>query len=442
MSEDREALTAGKSRPGRAYSYYVLAVLCLANILASLDRFAFFILVEPIKLEFHASDTAIGFVSGMAFVIFYVLLGIPVARLADRGKRRNILAASVAIWSVITMLGGLAGNIVQLAMARAGLGAGEAGATPTSTSLIGDYFAKVDRPVAVAVFQGGMAVSAIAGAPIIAMIAAAEGWRTALFAMGIPGIPIALLIFLTVKEPVRGQMDAQVALGERSALWPTLRRMFAQRAFAYLAISQLGMGLAAGILPIWLPIYFMRAYQLSLPAVGAITGFLNGAVMFVSFGAAGALAAWLVRRDNGDRLVALLPAVACGLAVPLLFASLAAGPLGIALFFATAYFFLQFASRPPAYSLTLDLVAPRDRGLATAIIVIANSVVGAGFGPLLVGMISDRLVPALGDVGALRMALFVTVPAAMALCSASFFGVAFELGAERNRSLSPRLNPD
>lgn len=414
------------SAPKRVYALYVLAVLCLANILASADRYAFFVLIQPIKEEFQASDAAIGLVSGMAFILFYVLLGIPVARWIDRGNRRNILAASVGIWSLVTMLGGMAASMVHLGLSRAGLGAGEAGAIPASQSLIGDYFSKADRPAAVATFQAGMAISAIVSAGLVGLIAHHYGWRMALVAMGAPGLLVALLIFLTVREPVRGAMDSEESpkpAGIRPGWWPEILSMLHGKAFRYLFISQIGVGIATGVLPVWLPVYFMRAYALSLPEVGAVTGLLMGAVMLISFAVVGIVGTMAMRRGDGARWLSMIPAAASVVAVPLLCAVLLASPFAIVLPLAALYFFFMFATRPAAFTLSLELVRPDQRGLSAAVIVIANSLIGAGVGPMVVGMISDSLAPSMGGVAALRTALLVVVPPAMAICAFGFLGV-------------------
>ncbi|HEX8301139.1 MFS transporter [Sphingomonas sp.] len=427
--------------PGRAYAYYVLAVLCLANILASADRYAFFVLIQPIKREFQASDAAIGFVSGMAFILFYVLLGIPVARWVDRGNRRNILAASVAIWSLVTMLGGMAASMVQLGASRAGLGAGEAGAVPASQSLIADYFPKADRPAAVSVFQAGMAISAIVSAGLVGLIAQSHGWRMALIAMGAPGLLVALLIFLTVREPMRGAMDQAEAAARSPTLrpgwWAAIMGLLKGKAFRYLFLSQIGAGIAAGILPVWLPIYFMRAYGLTLPQVGAVTGFLMGAVMLASFTIVGFIGTLTMRRGMSERTMSVIPAVASAAAVPLLCAVLLTGPFATVLALASVYFFCQFATRPAAFTLSIELVPADQRGLSAAVIVIANSLIGAGFGPMAAGMISDALTPSMGEVAALRTALLAIVPAAMALCALGFIGVFRHMPGKGSAAIKP-----
>lgn len=405
------------------YAWYVLAMLCLVNVFASMDRYAFFILIPPIKREFMASDTAIGLVSGLSFVLFYALFGIPVANWIDRGSRRLILSVSMAMWSLATLLGGFAGSMFQLGLVRAGLGAGEAGATPASNSLIADYFDKVNRPVAVAVFQAGMGLSAVLAVPMVGLVAAEYGWRAALFTMGVPGVLLSVLVYLTVKEPARGAMDetTHVPIGERG-LAKRLRALFARRDFAFLTASHVAVGVAAGVLPVWLPTYFVRAYEIGLPAVGAVMGLLNGIVMLISFAAAGVLTAWLVRK-RGDHWTAALPAIAGLAGAPLLVAALAGGSFNLSIGIAAVYYTMQFATRPGAFTLSIELVTPESRGLSTAICVVGGSVIGAGLGPLIVGAISDALTPTMGDVQALRVALILIVPPSMALAGLFFWGV-------------------
>jgi MFS family permease len=221
-------------------------------------------------------------------------------------------------------------------------------------------------------------------------------------------------------------MDAVKAVtpqGGRS-LGVALKAMIANRAFLYLVASQIMVGIATGVLPVWFPMYLVRAYGLSLPSVGAVMGLLNGVVMLAAFAAAGALTSWLLRRGRGDHWTARIPAIACTVGAPLLLATLIVPSLAACVVLGAVFYLMLFASRPGAFTLSIELVAAQDRGLSASIIVIASAVMGAGFGPLIVGLISDALAPSVGEVQALRTAILVTVPPAVLLAGLFFFGAA------------------
>ncbi|MEY3008322.1 MAG: hypothetical protein RI942_2664, partial [Pseudomonadota bacterium] len=185
------------------YRNYVLFILFITYILNYVDRQLMTILLEPIKEEFGASDTAMGFLTGFAFALFYATLGIPVARLADRWSRRNVIAISITIWSGMTALCAAAGTFTQLALLRIGVGVGEAGGTPPSHSLISSYFPPEKRSTALSLHATGTHFGILIGMLGGAMIADAFGWRMAFIVFGLPGILVGLLLALTVKEPPR-----------------------------------------------------------------------------------------------------------------------------------------------------------------------------------------------------------------------------------------------
>ena len=201
--QDSPASSESPPEVGGPYAYYVLGVLFVVYIFNFIDRQILAILLEPIKQDLQISDTALGFLTGFAFAIFYTVAGIPLARLADRWVRRSLIAISVAVWSLMTAASGLAQGFTGLAFARIGVGIGEAGCTPPVHSLLSDYFPPEKRATALAIYASGIYVGVGLGYWLGGWLNDAYGWRTAFMAVGLPGLLIALLVRLTVREPPR-----------------------------------------------------------------------------------------------------------------------------------------------------------------------------------------------------------------------------------------------
>src|SRR5580700_1918949 len=217
-----------------ARRYYVLALLTAVYALNFLDRTIFNVLIEPIKKEFTLSDTTMGLLAGFGFVLFYSLLGIPIARIADRRSRRNIVATAFAFWSAMTFLCGMAQSVATLALARIGVGIGESAGTPASQSMIADLFDKNERPRALGVYAIGTYLGVFLGYLIGGWVNQHYGWRMAFFAAGLPGIVLAAVLWLTVSEPCRGAMAETFA---PEPLGPTLAFLASQRSFVIVLIG-------------------------------------------------------------------------------------------------------------------------------------------------------------------------------------------------------------
>jgi len=203
MADIARPLDAAGSSAVSYARYYTLALLTLVYALNFLDRTIFNVLIEPIKKEFQLTDTMLGLLAGFGFVLMYSVLGMPIARLADRRSRRNIVAAGLAFWSAMTALCGMAQNVAMLTVARIGVGIGEAAGTPASQSIIADLFAKDERPRALGIFAIGTYLGVFLGYFFGGWVNKYFGWRAAFIGAGVPGIAIALLLWLTVTEPVR-----------------------------------------------------------------------------------------------------------------------------------------------------------------------------------------------------------------------------------------------
>lgn len=378
------------------YRNYVLFILTCGYVLNFVDRQVMTILLEPIKAEFGASDTQMGLISGLAFALFYATLGVPVARLADRWSRRNVLAISMATWSAVTAACGMAGSFWQLALLRVGVGIGEAGGTPPSQSLLTDYFPKERRALAQGVLATAPNIGVLVGLFGGALIAEAFGWRTVFFVFGVPGVGLALLLFFTVKEPIK--VKPQGLEADRSMM-SALSGIIRLPSFFMIA---LGVGFAAipGYgLGVWSPSFLVRVHGMSLVDAGLWLGIIGLSGGTLGTILSGLLADRLALRDNRWQL--WIPAVGLMVALPLqaLFLlwpasavfTIAGKTAPVALVFMGLSSVFACFWIAPSYAAVQNLVPSHWRTQASALLLLVFNLLGLGFGPLLVGMLSDGL---------------------------------------------------
>jgi MFS family permease len=366
--------------------YYVLALLTLIYALNFLDRTIFNVLIEPIKKEFALSDTTMGLLAGFGFVLFYSLLGIPIARIADRLNRRNIVALAFAFWSAMTLLCGMASSVATLTLARIGVGIGESAGTPASQSMVADLFSKNERPRALGIYAIGTYLGIFLGYFIGGHINQHYGWRMAFFSAGLPGIALAAVVWLTVNEPRRGVM-AETFTPE--PIGPTLGFLASQRSFVIVLIGFCLTTYTNYATAAWIPPFLARVHHLNSAEIGTYAGTFKGL-----FGAAGTLVGGLVvarisRRDDRWKLWA--PAITSGLAGPA-FAWCTLTPDFTAMVAAlAATSFLVGFHLGPIFAIAQTVARPSMRALASAIILLTATCFGQGIGPLAVGMVNDAL---------------------------------------------------
>lgn len=396
-----------KPRYSPAYSAYVLGILTLTFAFNFADRQLMTILLEPIKAEFGASDTAMGLLTGFAFVLFYATLSVPIARLADRGSRRSVVAASVALWSLMTAACGLAGSFWALAAARMGVAVGEAGGTPASQALLADYYPPRRRSTVLGIYATGSHLGIFLGLFGGAVLAHYWGWRVAFIGLGLPGIALALVVRYTVAEPVRS-----AAAEAPPPIFATLGDILRSRAFRLLALAAGFTSLSGYGLATWLPSFLVRVHGVPLMhaglmlGVGSTLGGLAGAVW------GGVLCDRMSRRDRAWQL--RIPALAVLLSAPVL-ALLLLWPehhswrLGgiavpVAALFIPINAFLIAMWIGPIYAAAQNLVRPAWRSQALALLLLITNLIGSGGGPLLVGVLSDLFTP-FSPMASLRYAL-------------------------------------
>jgi MFS family permease len=403
--------TAGQSATAApvtaSYRRYALTVLLIIYTLNFLDRQIMNTLAEPIKQELGLSDTALGLMTGLAFAIFYTVLGIPIARLAERANRPLIISTAVAVWSGFTVLCGFAQNFVQMVLARIGVGVGEAGCTPPAHSLIMDYVPREKRASAMAFYSLGTPIGTLLGMIIGGIVADIWGWRVAFMVAGAPGVIIALVAAFTLIEPrnriktdLAAQKAAQVSFGDAMRELTT-KRTFWLLAFACSIKAFIGYGSGAFIIS-----FFLRNHPEEAGAYAAYFGM--GTIGFVPVtiglmgGIAGVFGTWLggALSDrygaNNLKFNVVMPAVATLIAIPFYVAGLLVGDFLLAAFLVAIPAILNTLWYGPIYSSVQGLVRPQTRATAAAILLFIINLIGLGLGPLGIGVISDLFAGPLG----------------------------------------------
>ncbi len=417
-------------------SHYTLLVLLFVYTMSYIDRQIMGILVQPIKQEFGVSDTAMGVLTGLAFALFYGVLAIPFGRYADRANRRNFVGYCCAAWSVMTALCGMATGFWTLTLARMGVAVGEAGGGAPSISMIADHYPPQQRGRAMSIYMLGPQLGILLGFGLGGWIAQHYGWRTAFLAMSVPGVLAALLLRFTSVEPRRGTWETAAgaaAAPPTESLGLVLRDLWASRAFTRVTLAVLLMVFAGTGIGIWTPAFLVRSHGMTLQGAGAVMGTLGGLAAVSGTLACGWLSDLLAKRDRRWRVG--VPLLGCVLSVPLglaFYLMPATEPWLIGNFampramgFYVLFGFVTVWWTAPVYAVLAELIAPHRRATALAVFNLVITIVGAGLGPLAVGLLSDSLVPHFGNE-ALRWALVIATGVSYLLGIVAF---ALALGA-------------
>lgn len=390
------------------YPYYALFVLTAVNAVAYLDRQITAVLLQPIKLELHLTDTQLGVLSGVTFALFYATMGVPIAMLADRTHRRNIVAGALTLFSAMTMACGLAANFWQLALARVFVGVGEGGTGPPIHSIIADLFPVSRRATAVAVYGVGINVGILLGFLIGGWVAQIYGWRAAFLVAGAPGLVLAAVVFLTIREPVRGASDGASATSATAAppLLQTVRRLFSRASYRHLVIGGTLYSLAAFALLTWSAAFFARTHGMRPGEIGTVMALLLGIVGAAGTFSSGWTADRLGRRDA--RWIMWAPGVALLIFGAGASAALLAPEKSLALLLFAIPAFVVSAHVGPCSATTQTLAPLRMRVTSSALFMFAVNLVGMAGGALVVGVLSDLYAPRFGD-DALRYAILTAL---------------------------------
>jgi MFS family permease len=388
-----------------AYRSYALWLLFMVYGLSYVDRQILSILMEPIRTEFDFSDMQLGLLSGVAFAIFYTTLGIPIARLADFHSRTNIIALSLLVWSTATALTGRAYGFVTLFLARVFVGVGEAGCNPSAYSIISDYYEPKRRATVLSIYSQGVYLGQFIGFIVAGYVAQEYGWRAAFYVVGLPGIAIALLVKLTLREPPRGFSEVNYAPADPPPTLQVLRKLIAKPAFVNLSFAAGLHALVAYGLNNFYSAYLMRSHGMSLKetsfslAIITLSGGLAGTYL------GGKLSDVLSQRHGGDaRYQVWVPAIALLINIPVwLLALLLPAKQAVMLMMVPAIA-LGATYLGPSIAATHQLVGVRERALGGALLLLVLNLIGIGLGPMLTGRISDVIRESLVSDGMLEAA--------------------------------------
>jgi MFS family permease len=383
----------------KGYRYLVVTVLAVVYTFNFMDRQIMSILQEPIRKELNLSDTQLGMLTGLAFALFYTTFGVLLAWAADRYKRIWIMAASCAVWSLFTAFCGMATNFAQLALSRVVVGIGEAGGSPPSYSLISDYFPPKERGVGLAIYSLGVPIGSMLGAALGGAVAAQYGWRMAFIVVGLPGLLLALVMLLLVREPKRGGLDPLLAGATAHDPAPpmlvAIAGFFANRTLVLTAVSSALSAFVGYAMLNWNPSLLIRVKGMSLGEVSAYYSLVLGITGIIGTFGAG----WLVDRLSlkDRRWYAWVPAIAFTLTLPALAGLLWAPSWPIALLCLAVPSLLNNMYLAPALTVVQNAVPPARRTMSGAILLFILNLVGLGGGPLYVGYISDHAKAHYGD---------------------------------------------
>lgn len=396
MKKEQGGETAGSAMDrGTRVTLWLLLIVYIFNFL---DRQIVNILAEPIRRDLDLSDTQVGLMTGIAFALFYTILGLPIARYADRPTtdRGRLIAGAVAIWSGMTVLCGLASNYAQLLLARIGVGVGEAGCTPAAHSLIADRVPAHRRASALAFYSLGIPIGSLLGMLIGGYLADSIGWRHAFMYVGAPGLLLALIVAIFLRDPRRGAVIAAGAVPKPTlSMKDALKALMTSRAYLLL----LAAGSAASFLSYgkgtWTTIFFQRTHGMSPSEVGFWFGLWGGVAGIFGTWFGG----WLADRygKTNRRHVMTAPAIGMLLAAPMAFSAYFMTDWRIALALLMIPTVLNSLYYGPCYSSAQGLVPPQARAMASAALLFCQNLIGLGLGPLFFGMLSDGFKPIAGE---------------------------------------------
>jgi MFS family permease len=388
------------------YAYYVLGVLCLISVLNYYDRNVISIILQPMKRALHLTDTEAGLLSGLAFAVVYSLLGVPIARFADRGHRVPVLSTALALWSVMTAACGFAGNVVSMFVARMGVGVGEAGGLPTTHALVAEYFQPERRSSALSVIAIASSFGAVLGLAVGGVVADRYGWRAAFWVGGPPGLALALLAWLTIKEPSRRGGPEVVVTGATVPLGQAIAMLMRRRAFIYVVLGMMIASIAAYAQQAWSPTFFIRSFGMTPGRIGPLFSVLTGVPSIVGMLFGGVIVDRWTKRDR--RAPVWIVLLTFGVSIPLSLIVFLTPNLNVALGVSAFGALIGSVYIGPNYALIQGLAGPKIRATAAAIYMMIINILGLSLGPAVAGMISDALTKVAGEES-LRWSLIVTL---------------------------------
>ena len=418
MQNNNDVTDAGAESP--RYRMLVLAMLVLVYTFNFIDRQIVGILAVPIKADLGLTDTQLGLMGGLAFALFYTLLGIPIAMLADRSNRTAIMTVALVFWSAMTAVCGFAQNFWQLFLARLGVGVGEAGGVAPAYSIVADYFPPHQRARALGVYSFGVPIGSSLGIVFGGVIASLIDWRTAFIVVGVAGIVLAPIFKLVVREPVRGRFDAGGSSRTAASFGEVMRMLLSKRSFWGLSFGASASSMMGYGMFFWLPSFFVRSYQLTLLEASLY----YGAILLVG-GIAGIwMGGSLADRLGADkrRMYAIIPAIAFLATIPFYVGAVTSNSLVLSFVLFLVPTALGLVWLGPVLSAIQHVVPPHMRATASAVFLFVNNLIGIGLGTVALGALSDALSAQFG-ADSLRYAIlagtvFYLVAASLFLLSA------------------------
>ena len=397
---------SAKLYENKSYGYFVLGVLTTVYSFNFIDRQLLVILQESIKAEMGLSDTQLGLLSGFSFAIFYVSFGIPLAKLADSWIRRDVIVISLTIWSSMTAVSGFAQNFIHLLLARIGVAIGEAGGSPPAHAMVSDIFNQQQRATALAIYSTGINIGILFGFLLGGWINEFYGWRTAFLVVGLPGIALAIFLKLAVAEPTRGMAEEKVDEGSAPKLNETLKLLWSRKSFRHLSIAcgiHAFVSYGAGN---FIPSLFLRLHDIETGELGtwlALSSVAGGIGTFMG----GYLSDRLGKQD--PRWYQWVPAITTLIYLPFTLFIYLTDQTYLALMttFVTGMLFNAYLA--PNLAITHSLVGLRMRAMSSAILFFILNFIGLGFGPMVIGFVSDMINPTYG-IESIRYALLIVIP--------------------------------
>ena len=373
----------------RLYTAWVVLLFTLVATFGFVDRIIVQVLVQPIKTELRVSDSQMGLLGGLAFAILYVLLSIPIARLAERRNRLAIVSVSTTLWSVATAVAGFASNFTHLLLARVGVGIGEAGNSPATLSILSDTFPRERRASAFSIYSLAAPCGALVAGVLGGYVAQHWGWRAAFQVVGLPGVLLALLLWLTLREPTRGQHDPGVNVADTPPFSAVLRRFANRPSLIHVVLGTMLSTVAGYGISYFVAAYLTRHFGLDYAQAGWRLGLISSVPAALSIMAGGFLSDWAGRR--AAHWYALIPALGSILCAPFYIAAFRADTADIATALLAVAALCQYAYIPATAAITQNMMEPRMRATATAITGLLYTLIGQGLGPWLVGALSDHI---------------------------------------------------
>jgi MFS family permease len=388
---DKSGTQASGFRASNAYRYYVVWLLFVVYVFNFVDRQILSIVSELIKKDLHLADWHLGLLSGFAFAAFYSTLGIPIARLADHRSRVNIIGVSIVIWSAFTAVTGFAKGFWHLLAARIGVGVGEAGCSPPAYSIISDYFEPKKRATALSIYSMGVYGGGALGFLIGGQVAHVYGWRIAFFAVGVPGLLVALLMKLTLREPPRGWSEPDVKTTPAPPFMHVLRHLWSKPSFRHLSVASGLHAFSSYGVSTFYSNFFMRTHGMTVSEVGAWLAVVVAAGGLSGTYLGGAACDRYFAKTRDTRWYLWIPAITLVIVVPMGWVVYSLDNKVAAMLLLIPYIALTAAYLAPSIASTHRLVGLRERALASAVLLLVLNFIGNGLGPMVTGTVSHLL---------------------------------------------------